>query len=133
MSTWTGFLGLSFHLSGKTSHHTFLKTEEATLQIALKYDLIYAQSGYVYIVLPDLPRPGGANALGASHATAGIIGALSHLYTHPPMGYGFPQEGVISSNTFPPLGSMYPGYNMPPPFAQPIYHNVTQPPYYLYL
>ena len=33
----------------------FPQTEEATLQIVSKYDLIYAQSGYVYTVLPDLP------------------------------------------------------------------------------
>ena len=37
-----------------TSH--LPQTEEVALQIALKYDLIYAQSGYVYTVLPD-PDP----------------------------------------------------------------------------
>ena len=58
--------------------------------MALKYDLIYTQTGYVYTVLPDLPRPGGANALEAYHIADGIVGALSHPYTHPPMGYGFP-------------------------------------------
>ena len=42
----------------------------------MRYDLIYAQSGYVYTVVPDLPHPGGANALGASHATNGIVGTL---------------------------------------------------------
>lgn len=58
---------------GKDVASHFLQTEESTLQIALQYDLIYAQSGYVYTVLPNLPRPGGANALGASHAANGII------------------------------------------------------------
>ena len=36
---------------GKYFASHFPQTEEATLQIALKYDLIYAQSGYVYTVL----------------------------------------------------------------------------------
>jgi len=46
----------------------FHQIEEEALQIALIYDLIYAQSSYVYIVMPDLPRLGGANVLGATHA-----------------------------------------------------------------
>ena len=103
---------------GKDVSSHFPQIEEATLQIALKYDLIYAQSGYVYTILPDLPRPGGANAPGASHSIDGIIGALSHLYNQPPMGYGLPQGGASTSSTLPPPGSMYPGYGMPPPFAQ---------------
>ena len=86
----------------------FPQIEEVTLQIVLKYDLIYTQFGYVYTVLPDLPSPDGANAPGESYATDDIIGALSHPYTHPPMGYGFPQGGANSSSTFTPPGSMYP-------------------------
>ena len=114
-----------------TSH--FPQTEEATLQIALKYELIYAQSGYVYIVLPDLPRPGGTNTWGASHSADGIVGALSHLNAQPPMGYGLPQGGASTSSTLPPPGSMYPGYGMPPPFSQPpAYLNVAQPNHYPY-
>lgn len=109
------------------------QTEEVALQISLKYDMIYAQLGYFYTILPDLPRLSGANALGASHSIDSVVGALSHPYAQPPMGYGFPQGGASTSNTFPPLDSMYPGYGMPPPFAQPsVYHNVTQPPYYPY-
>ena len=77
---------------GKDVASHFPQTKEAALQIALKYDLIYAQSGYVYTVLPDLPRPGGANAPGASHSADGIVGALSHLYAQPSMGYGFPSR-----------------------------------------
>ena len=75
---------------GKDVASHFPQTEEAALQIALKYDLIYAQSGYFYAVLPDLPRLGGANAPRASDVADGIIGALSHPYAQPPMGYGFP-------------------------------------------
>ena len=111
----------------------FPQNEEAALQIALKYDLIYAQSGYAYTVLPDLPRPGGANALGASHATDGIVGALFNPYVQPPMGYGFSQGGASTSGNFPPPGSTYPRYDMPPLFSQPpIYYTATQTPFYLY-
>ena len=118
---------------GKDVASHFPQTKEAALQLALKYDLIYAQTGYVYTVLRDLPRPGGANDLGASHSTDGIVGALSHLYAQPPMGYGLPPRGTSTSSTFPPPGSMYVDYNMPSPFTQPLfYHTVTQPPYYLY-
>ena len=65
---------------GKDVASHFPQTKDTALQIALKYDLIYAQSGYVYTILPDLPRPGGANAPRASHATDGIVGALSYPY-----------------------------------------------------
>ena len=119
---------------GKDVASHFPQTEEAALQIALKYDLIYAQSGYVYIVLPNLPRLGGANAPGASHSADSIVGALSHPYSQPPMGYGLPQGGANTSGTFPPPGSMYPGYGMPHPFAQsPAYLNAAQPNHYPYL
>ena len=49
-----------------TSH--FSQSEEETLQIALKFDLIYAQLDYVYTVIPDLAQPSIANMLGESHA-----------------------------------------------------------------
>lgn len=41
---------------GKDVASHFPHKEEEALQFALKYDLIYAQSSYVYIVLPDIPR-----------------------------------------------------------------------------
>ena len=103
------FLRSVFPTISKYFASLFPQTKEAALHIVLKYDLIYIHSSYVYTILPDLPRPSGANAPGASHATNGIVGALSHPYTHPPMGYGFPQGGASSSNTFPPPGSIYLG------------------------
>ena len=113
---------------GKDIASHFPQTEEAALQIALKYDLIYAQSGYVYTVLPDLPRPSGANASGASHSTDGIIGALSHTSTKPPTGYGLPPGGASTFSTFTPPGSMYPESGIPPPFAHtPAYLNAAHP------
>ena len=103
---------------GKDVASHFPQTEEAALQIALKYDLIYAQFGYVYTILPDLPKPDGPNASGASHSTDGIVGALSHTYAQPPPGHVFPL-GASPSDVFSPPGSMYLGYGMPPPFSHP--------------
>ena len=59
-----------------TSH--FPQTEEEALQTALIYDLIYAQSGYVYTAILDIPCPGSANAPRESHVVDGIFGSLSH-------------------------------------------------------
>jgi len=56
----------------------------------MRYDLIYAQFDDVYLVIPDLLRPGSANALGASHATDGIIGTLSHPSPNTQQSYGYP-------------------------------------------
>ena len=56
----------------------FPQTEEEALQTAFRYDLICAQSGYVYTFIPNLPRLRIANAPGALHAVDGIVGSLSH-------------------------------------------------------
>ena len=78
-------------------------------------------------------RSGGANAPGAPPSADGIIGALSHTYAQPPMGYGFPLGGDNTSSTFPPLGSMYPGYDIPSPFSPtPTYLTATHPNPYPY-
>ena len=52
--------------------------EEAILK-AQQFDLIYAQSGYLYTVIPDTPRLSTSygDAPGASHAADGIIGSVS--------------------------------------------------------
>ena len=118
---------------GKDVALHFPQTEEAGLQLALKYDLIYAQTGYVYTVLPDLPRLGDANAPGAPHVADNMVGAISHTYAQPPMGYGFPGGGGSTSRTFSPPSSTSLGYSMPQLSAQPpTYHTVTEPPYYPY-
>ena len=53
--------------------------EEAILKTQ-QFDLIYAQSGYLYTIIPDAPRAGTSyqDAPGASHAAYGIIGSVSH-------------------------------------------------------
>ena len=84
------FLRSLFPSIGKYDASHFPQTKEAFLQIALKYELIYVQSSYVYTVSPDPPRPSGANTLRASHVASSIVGSISHLYTHPLMGYGYP-------------------------------------------
>ena len=115
---------------GKDVASHFPQTEEATLQMALKYDLIYAQTGYVYTVLPDLPRLGNAHAPGAPPTTDSIVGAISNPSAQPPMSYGFPGGGGTTSCTPPPLGRAHPGSDMPPLSTQPpIYHTFTQPHY----
>ena len=111
---------------GKYVASHFPQTEEAALQIALKYDLIYAQSGYVYTILPDLPKPDGPNGSGTSHSSDGIIGALSHTSAQPLPGHGFP-PGASPSSTFSPPSSMYSGYGMPSPFAHPTPYPYPQP------
>ena len=58
---------------GKDVASHFPQTEEDALQMALKYDLIYAQTGYDHTVLPDLPRPSDAHTPGAPHAADSIV------------------------------------------------------------
>ena len=67
------FLKIIFPSIGKYVASHFPQKDEEAPKITLKYDLIYAQSSYVYTVLPDLPRPGGANAPGESHIVDSII------------------------------------------------------------
>ncbi len=101
------FLRFLLGLIGKyvSSHFPYFK--EDALQVALKYNLIYAQSRYVYTIIPNLTRPGAANAMGESHAIDGIIGSISHPphppYLQPHMSYGQPQGGTSSTYTYPPL------------------------------
>ena len=53
--------------------------EEAILK-AQQFDLIYTHFGYLYTIIPDALHVGTSyqDAPGASHATDGIIGSVSH-------------------------------------------------------
>ena len=55
------------------------QSEEETILKAQQFDLIYAQSRYLYTVIPDAPHPSTSyrDASGESHATDGIIGSVS--------------------------------------------------------
>lgn len=67
----------------------FPQIEEESLQTYLRYDLIYVQSGYIYVVISNLPHPRGGNAMGESDITNGIIGTLSHPLPYTQEIYGY--------------------------------------------
>ena len=55
------------------------QSEEEAILKAQQFDLIYAQSGYLYTIIPDAPcgDPSQHDVPGASHIADGIIGRLS--------------------------------------------------------
>jgi hypothetical protein len=108
------FLRSLVSLLGKDVASTFPQSEEEAISKAKKYDLIYAQSGYLYTVLPDLPKPVpfGQDKPGMSHLANRLIGNSTHhgpQHQQPPM-YGTPQYPLAYGGT-----SYYP----PPPYQQP--------------
>jgi hypothetical protein len=114
------FLRSLVSLLGKDVASTFPQTEEEAISKAQQYDLIYAQSGYLYTVLPDLPKPTpfGQDKPGMSHSADGLIGATTHHGPQPqqsPM-YGTPQYPPVYGGTpyYPP-----PAYQQPYPVATP--------------
>jgi hypothetical protein len=59
-------------------------TEEQAISRAQYLDLVYSQTGTLYDLLPDLPRPGTSTtstAPAASHAADGVIGS-THSHSH---------------------------------------------------
>jgi hypothetical protein len=59
-------------------------TEEQAISRAQYLDLVYSQTGTLYDLLPDLPRPGTSNTSAtpaASHAADGVIGS-THSHSH---------------------------------------------------
>jgi hypothetical protein len=108
------FLRSLVALLGKDVASTFPQSEEEAISKAQQYDLIYAQSGYLYTVLPDLPKPVpfGQDKPGMSHSADGLIGATTHHgpQPQPPPMYGTPQYPPAYGGT-----SYYP----PPPYQQP--------------
>lgn len=103
----------------------FPQSNEDELQVALKFDLIYAQSSYVYIVIPDLPRSAIFNATRSSHVADAIVGTISNPqpYAPPPVSYVQPQGGKSSSYIYPfpniSHGNSYLGPNMPYAYPHP--------------
>jgi hypothetical protein len=116
------FLRSLVALLGKDVASTFPQSEEEAISKAQQYDLIYAQSGYLYTVLPDLPKPVpfGQDKPGMSHSADGLIGTTMHHspQPQPPPMYGTPQYPPAYGGT-----SYYP----PPPYQQP-YPVATPPP-----
>jgi hypothetical protein len=116
------FLRSLVALLGKDVASTFPQSEEEAISKAQQYDLIYAQSGYLYTVLPDLPKPVpfGQDKPGMSHSADRLIGATMHHspQPQPPLMYGTPQYPPTYGGT-----SYYP----PPPYQQ-LYPVATPPP-----
>jgi hypothetical protein len=59
-------------------------TEEQAIIRSQYLDLVYSQTGTLYDLLPELPRPGissTSNSPAASHAADGVIGT-AHTHSH---------------------------------------------------
>jgi hypothetical protein len=115
------FLKSLVSLLAKDVAATFPQSEEEAISKAQQFELIYSQSGYLYTVLPDAPRPMpfGQDKPGMSHSADGLIGTTTHHNSHPqqPPMYGTPQ--------YPPAYGG-PPYYPPPPYQQP--YPLTFPP-----
>jgi hypothetical protein len=115
------FLRSLVSLLGKDVASTFPQSEEEAISKAQQYDLIYAQSGYLYTVLPDLPKPVpfGQDKPGMPHSADELIGATTHHgpQPKPPSMYGTPQYLPAYGGT---------PYYPPPPYQQP--YPVSIPP-----
>ena len=63
------------------------QSEEEAILKAQQFELIYAQSGYIYTIIPYAPHASTSyrDAPGASHAIDGIIGYVSHQSQHNPV------------------------------------------------
>jgi hypothetical protein len=116
------FLRSLVSLLAKDVASTFPQYEEETIRKSQQYDLIYAQSRYLYTVLPDIPRPVpfDQDKPGMSHSVDGLIGTTTHHnpYIQPPPMYGTPQH--------PPIYGRLP-YYPPPPHPHP-YPIIPPPP-----
>jgi hypothetical protein len=97
------FLRLLIPLLSKYVASNFPQTEEATINKAQQYDLIYSQSGYLYTVLPDasISVPFGQDIPWMSHSVDGLIGTTTHQnpYIQPPPMYGTPQYTLMYGGT----------------------------------
>jgi hypothetical protein len=118
------FLRSLVALFGKDVASTFPQSEEEAISKAQQYDLIYAQSGYLYTVLPDLPKPVpfGQDKPGMSHSADGLIGTTMHHspQPQPPPMYGTPQYPPAYGGTSyypPPLTNSHTPWLHPHPLA----------------
>jgi hypothetical protein len=115
------FLKSLVSLLAKDVATTFPQSEEESISKAQQFELIYSQSGYLYTVLPDTPRPMpfGQDKPGMSHSVDGLIGTTTHHNPYPP------QPTMYGT---PPYLSVYGGnpYYPPPPYQQP--YPVSLPP-----
>jgi hypothetical protein len=122
-------------LLGKYVASTFPQSEEESISKAQQYNLIYSQLGYLYTILPDLPKPipFGQDKLGMSHSTDRLIGNTMHHAPQPqqtPM-YGTLQYPLVYGGTPyyspPPYQKPYP-IALPPPITGPLPAPTIHPP-----
>jgi hypothetical protein len=120
------FLRSLVSLLGKDVASTFPQSKEKSISKAQQYDLIYAQSGYLYTVLPNLPKPVpfGQDKPGMSHSADRLIGATTHHgpQPQPPSMYGTPQYPPAYGGTsyYPPPLYQHPyPVAIPPPISGP--------------
>jgi hypothetical protein len=93
---------------------TFTQSEEEAMKKAQQFNLIYAQLGYLYTVLPYAPRPVpfGQDKPGMSHIADGLIGTTTH---HNP----YIQQPPMCDTTQYPQQYGGPSYYPPPHYQQP--------------
>jgi hypothetical protein len=114
------FLRSLVSLLGKDVASTFPQYEEEAISKSQQYDLIYTQSGYLYTILPDLPKPMpfGQDKLRMSHSIDGLIGNTTHHNPQPqqPPMYDTPQYPSAYGGT-----PYYPSlpYQQPYPISLP--------------
>jgi hypothetical protein len=129
------FLKSLVSLLAKDVVATFPQTEEEAISKTQQFKLIYAQSRYLYTVLPNAPRPITfvQDKPGMSHSTNGLIGNTAHHNPPPqqPLMYGTPQYppayGGIPYYPPPPYQQPYP-ISLPPPISGPPLAPLNHPP-----
>jgi hypothetical protein len=74
------FLKSLISMLAKDVASTFPQSEEEAISKAQQFNLIYAYSGYLYIVLTDAPRPipFGQDKPRNAHIVDGLIGTMTH-------------------------------------------------------
>jgi hypothetical protein len=92
--------------------YTFPRSKEESIIKEQQFDLIYAQSGYLYKVFLDAPRPipFGQDKPAMSHAADGLIGSMTHINP-----YGHSSPTYDAHQYLQPYGGTY---YYPPPTNQ---------------
>jgi hypothetical protein len=99
----------------------FPQSEDEAINKAQQFDIICAQLGYLYTMLPDAPKPipFGQDKPGMSHAVDGLIGTTTH---HNPYNK---RQPMYDTPQYPqPYGG--PSYYPLPPYQQP--YPISPPP-----
>jgi hypothetical protein len=78
------FLKSLIPVIAKNLASTFPQSEGEAINKAQQFDLIYAQSGYLYTIFLDatIPLPFGQDKHGVSHDVDGLIDSMTHIHTY---------------------------------------------------